>query len=569
MDQAVVLKYKRLKRQNAQNTEHVSKLFYYEPVDANKRTKRGTLLVLIELIPTTNDELDLTELGKKVYASLQDKYYQDEGGPLEGLEQSVLSARDYASTLSQNKVRAKVGAVAIWGKAVLYANQQLLPIGLRRAHEFIEFDHPPVGTETIKDNDLLIISSSDFFTSKVQLALREQQELNNEEFVSFFEQESPEEPEPTYEDVAIFTQIEISKVPGDEEIIEIHYPEEFHKKKSVVKKILDKQVELVGQQIKSLMPKKLTKPTIYVKKKKPTKKSRLIALTGIAFLLVSSVAVTYIRREKKEQVSQYETIITQANKDLARAKQLATLNPHESLSIINTQEKELGKVAGIRDERVQDVKALEETIKQIRSTIYKEKEVAVTKESAPDEVINNTLQVVNGEVISNHPIKLDSTNWQTPISATTYLGNIYVLDPTANQIWKYIQSGASHIGPYNYIQDESQINGSIDLAIDGGIYVLYPSKIDYFMIGKREPFALRGVFPPFGQDAKIATASDHKYIYISTNSGIVVFDKEGKYQALYKGEHLNNIQKLYLTEDGNSLWIYSDNNWWRLNLAQG
>ncbi len=569
MDQAIVLKYKQLKGQNAGNNEHVSEIFHYEPVAADERTKRGSLFVIIEATLATNGELDLAELAKKVYSNIQDTYYHDEGGALEVLEQSVRTSGEYANTLSQNKVHVKIAAISIWGKALLYANQQLLPIGLRRAHEFIEFDHPPIGTENIKDGDLLIISEPNFFTSKIQMALREQQELDNEEFVSFFEQETPLDTNQTQKDVALFTHIEISKVPGDEEIIEIHYPEEFHKKDNLTKKLISKTVELVTKQVKKLIPKKLAKPTIYIKKKQPPKKKRLIALSGIAFLLVSSVAITYIQKQKKEQVNQYDSVITKANQDLTRAKQLATLNPHESLSIIDSKEKELGQVAGIRDEKAQDIATLEKTIKEIRSTIYKEKEVTLIKEDAPIEVTDNTLQIIDGKVVGAHPIDLDTNGWKAPISATTYIGNIYVLDPEANQIWKYIKNNTNYIGPYNYIQDGSQIKDSIDLAIDGGIYVLYPNKIDYFMVGKRGALALKGVFPPFGKNAHITTANEHKYIYVSSNSGIIVFDKEGRYKALYKGAHLNNIQKLYLNEDGTTLWLYSDGSWWKLNLAQG
>jgi len=68
--------------------------------------------------------------------------------------------------------------------------------------------------------------------------------------------------------------------------------------------------------------------------------------------------------------------------------------------------------------------------------------------------------------------------WGKPVAMTTWRGNLYLLDPTANQIWRYKAVGNSYPNPpeeYFDRYNQRDLGNAVDVAIDlpGNIYVLF------------------------------------------------------------------------------------------------
>jgi len=67
--------------------------------------------------------------------------------------------------------------------------------------------------------------------------------------------------------------------------------------------------------------------------------------------------------------------------------------------------------------------------------------------------------------------------WIRPTAIATWQGRLYILDPVANQIWRYQPSGGAYPGaPEEYFAGESRpdLSNAVDLAIhEGDVYVLF------------------------------------------------------------------------------------------------
>lgn len=73
----------------------------------------------------------------------------------------------------------------------------------------------------------------------------------------------------------------------------------------------------------------------------------------------------------------------------------------------------------------------------------------------------------NDRQVNDHDVELEGG-----IELKEFSGNLYVLDPGSNQIWKVVSEGGNYNTASGYIKDETIIDNSVDLAIDGSIYVL-------------------------------------------------------------------------------------------------
>lgn len=97
--------------------------------------------------------------------------------------------------------------------------------------------------------------------------------------------------------------------------------------------------------------------------------------------------------------------------------------------------------------------------------------------------------------------RINTDTWINPVAMTFWQGRLYVLDPAANQIWRYDPSGGAYPNaPSEYFTGEGRpdIRAAVDFAIDtpGSIYILTEIGIlARFTSAAQDGFAFSG-FPP-------------------------------------------------------------------------
>jgi DNA-binding beta-propeller fold protein YncE len=133
----------------------------------------------------------------------------------------------------------------------------------------------------------------------------------------------------------------------------------------------------------------------------------------------------------------------------------------------------------------------------------------------------------------------DSEAWGDPRLIDGYSGYLYVLDAQEDRILKYAPTGNSYDSfPLSYFQPETivDLEGAVDMAIDGYIYVLVGDNILKFSGGVEEPFSVSGLEDQTLQNpVAIYTSSETQYIYVADAGagGIVQLTKEGAFVRQY------------------------------------
>lgn len=63
-------------------------------------------------------------------------------------------------------------------------------------------------------------------------------------------------------------------------------------------------------------------------------------------------------------------------------------------------------------------------------------------------------------------------NFDGGVRLSEFSQNLYTLDPSSNQIWKITEKDGKYSNSSTYIKDETNISGTVDIAIDGSVYVI-------------------------------------------------------------------------------------------------
>lgn len=143
-------------------------------------------------------------------------------------------------------------------------------------------------------------------------------------------------------------------------------------------------------------------------------------------------------------------------------------------------------------------------------------------------------------------------SWASAGGLGVYFGNIYVLDKTAKQIYKFVSTSKEYVKT-NYFKNSSpDLSSASSIAIDGSIWVLgKDGSVLKFTRGVSDNLSLTGLDKAFSSPTRIFTntATENVYILDNGNSRIVVFDKNGAYKEQYQSALFKDAREIEVSKD--------------------
>ena len=162
------------------------------------------------------------------------------------------------------------------------------------------------------------------------------------------------------------------------------------------------------------------------------------------------------------------------------------------------------------------------------------------------------------------PLPLRRPNlWSLPAGLAAYNGNLYVLDPEGNQIFRYLPSADGFDSePDTILSAEAQIEGAVALAIDADIYVVLDSgEVKHFSSGVDAGFSLAGIDQARSllapTDITLAPGAVEIYIADAGNKRVVVASREGVFLRQFVSNDLTDVRFLAVDPTGGQLYVVS------------
>lgn len=155
--------------------------------------------------------------------------------------------------------------------------------------------------------------------------------------------------------------------------------------------------------------------------------------------------------------------------------------------------------------------------------------------------------------------KVDS-EWGSITDIIGFGSNIYLLDQTNNQIFKYTPVEGGYSNKINYIKDGQKIefSGAKKLQIDYSVWVLKSgASIDKFTAGSLDYFNIGGLDKPLKEIRSFFPTEEADTIYFldPQNQRIVVTKKNGEYISQYKGEKFSRADDFIIDEEGKKMYL--------------
>lgn len=174
----------------------------------------------------------------------------------------------------------------------------------------------------------------------------------------------------------------------------------------------------------------------------------------------------------------------------------------------------------------------------------------------------------------------DGSQWARVSMGTNYTGNLYLLDPSRNQIWKYVASAEgvwSSAVTYFVPGVPVDLSNAVDMAIDSDVWVLRSDgSIWRFTAGKLNDFQPRDFDVAMVKPTSLVTTQQMSALYIADagNQRIVQFDKvSGKFMRQFKprgevGDAFSALKAIAVDETNKKFFFVNGNQVYLANIPQ-
>jgi len=145
-----------------------------------------------------------------------------------------------------------------------------------------------------------------------------------------------------------------------------------------------------------------------------------------------------------------------------------------------------------------------------------------------------------------------------PVAITSYVGNLYLLDPRAGEVWRYLPAGDGFDSERAGLLGGADLTQAAALAVDGELYVLDSSgQLRRFRSGREEEPLLQGIDQ--APQAPVALVEDtaRGLLYIADRSAqrVVVGDRSGPFLRQYRNPAFFDLAGIALGSDGATLYV--------------
>lgn len=380
--------------------------------------------------------------------------------------------------------------------------------------------------------------------------------------------------------------------------------------KSKVQGNLNKLGRFFNNAIKSLPQRK-----IYIKEtpefEMESQSKKLTLSIGVILLLILGISIVFGIRQKSinELKSKYEGTLTEASQELDEAIGLVGVSPDRARELFISAQEKLNQVEsfGAKDSKIDELRAKIEEQKSTAFGEYKaspelfldltllssgfkgdklsssegnlfildkngKKIVSVEISSKKSKVVAGpdktgevsdlasysdrvfTLTADGVKEIDSDVSTVVNKEWEGEALTYGFAGNLYVLDKSANQIYRYAGSGDTFGSKQNWLSASTKpdFSSAKSWVIDGAVYVLNESgKVQKFSLGSPQAFSISGVYPQVSSVDAIYSSDETEFIYMLDKQGkrVVVLDKKGNYKAQYTSDEIQKANSLVVSEE--------------------
>lgn len=367
--------------------------------------------------------------------------------------------------------------------------------------------------------------------------------------------------------------------------------------------------------------------------KLPSIKKRFILAFVLISFIVLGIGIKFVSDQNKQKESQFVKLLSQSRDDFNAAKNLQSLNPKEAKLKLDSARQNIEVALNLRP-KDSEAKLIKQQIESETDAILQQfhtqnfpeffdlnliKEnfkanwiflsgdemllldsgdkslvtVDLTKKS--HQVLSGKSQLGDGLYASlaenmayvyskdQGVLRIDTksqkivtvskpdSGWGQIRDVSSFGSNIYLLDNSKNQIWKYLPSASGYSDKREYLtkQTKADFSDAVRMQIDSSVYVLKSNgEILKFTRGSKDNFTIEGLEKSIKDPKSFFVSEDTQDLYIldSGNSRLLITTKTGSYKSQVEGEKFAKATDLVVDEKEKKVYLLEGSKVYSIDL---
>ncbi len=153
----------------------------------------------------------------------------------------------------------------------------------------------------------------------------------------------------------------------------------------------------------------------------------------------------------------------------------------------------------------------------------------------------------------------DAAEMRSVAAIAVYLGNLYLLDPVAGEVWRYLPAASGFDSERSGTLGGQDLDGATALAVDGDIFVLDGESLRRFSQGRELVPMFAGLDAP--PQSAVALVEDVLrglfYLADRGNRRVVVGDRAGAFVRQYRHADFTDLRGMAVAPDGQQVYVLS------------
>jgi hypothetical protein len=147
------------------------------------------------------------------------------------------------------------------------------------------------------------------------------------------------------------------------------------------------------------------------------------------------------------------------------------------------------------------------------------------------------------------------------VAIASYNTNIYLLSPSANQIYKHTKTTGGYSKKISYVTktNPGELSSGVDLGIDSDVYVTTANgQVEKYTSGAKQNYAISGSPAEFTEIKHLFVDANVKGQYLYGAGKVIKIDENQAFVGQYVSDSVKNITGLYVDDTTNTVYILSE-----------
>lgn len=161
--------------------------------------------------------------------------------------------------------------------------------------------------------------------------------------------------------------------------------------------------------------------------------------------------------------------------------------------------------------------------------------------------------------------KLSAGQWEAGNDIASYVGNLYILSRSDDQIWRHTPTAIGFSARSTWLKSDNSVSDAVSLVVNGNIFTINEqNKLTMFSSGEKKDFSTNDMPSGIGKPTKMILSEDTNQMYVLSAESKKIYrlnltEQGAAYDKQYALNNVSSVKSFSLDHKNSVIYVVADN----------